>query len=93
MALPTWSKEEFFAQFDPEVHAKIEALLKRSDVDGAILFENTNLSSSACGERTAVIFGPGCTYKSAGSAEGKWLNDLPSQRQYPRAAYVKPASS
>lgn len=90
MALPTWSKEEFLAQFDPEVHPRINALLERPDVHGLILFENPNFDSSAFGERTAVIFGPGCTYKSAGEVEGKWLNDLPSQRQYPRAVYVKP---
>jgi len=27
--------------------------------------------------------GPNCTYKTSADTDGKWLNDLPSQRQYP----------
>jgi hypothetical protein len=62
---------------------QINALLDRDDVDGLISFENQQMDSSSFGVRTQVAYGPGCTYKKPEDVEGKWLNDLPSQRQYP----------
>lgn len=80
---------DYLALFDAEVRPKIVEMLARDDVAGAIGFENVNMSSSRCGERTSVIYGPGCTYKSLDDVKGKWLYDLPSQRQYPQYAYAK----
>jgi hypothetical protein len=48
-----------------------------------VLFRNEQLDSSEVGRMTLCLVGPGCTYKSIAELEGKHLNDLPSQRQYP----------
>jgi len=76
---------EFFDLFDPEVHQTLKDVAKKFDADGMIVFENLQMDSSQFGERTAVVFGSCCTYKTAQDAEGKWLYDLPSQRQYATA--------
>lgn len=68
----------------PDVHYRIREAIIRYDAKGVIIFENQNFSSHEFGRRTAVIYGPKCTYKTPEDAEGQWLNDLPSQRQYPR---------
>ena len=48
-------------------------------------FVNQALDASACGQTTFVLVGPDCTYKTPDAVDGHWLNDLPSQRQYPVA--------
>jgi hypothetical protein len=50
-----------------------------------VLFENQDFCSSRFGARTVVCVGPGCTYRTPEECEGKWLHDLPSQRQYAAA--------
>lgn len=88
------TKEELFALFGDGLHAPIKKQLERSDVWGVIVFENVDFSSSQFGSRAAVIWGPGCTYtpeierEIRKSPERYWLNDLPSQRQYPQAIYT-----
>jgi len=77
--------EEFLKMFDERVHGAIRRAIDIHDAEGFIVFENQAMDSSHLGERTAVVFGPTCTYKSPEEAEGRWLNDLPSQRQYPVA--------
>lgn len=72
-----------------ETRAALESNLAREDVDGMIVFENLQMDSSAFGRRTAMIYGPGCTYKKPEDCEGQHLNDLPSQRQYPQYVYRK----
>ena len=81
--------DTFLAEYDPSVHGKIKRLLRERAVSAVVDFVNVCLDSSQLGARTAVIVGPGCTYKSVEDCEGKWLNDLPSRRQYPQRAYVK----
>jgi len=83
------NKEQLLELFDPSVHGKIEELLAKSDVNGAIVFENHDMCSSNLGARTAVIYGDNQTYKTAEQAHGKWINDLPSQRQYADSYYEK----
>lgn len=80
---------DYLGLFDPEVRPKIIEMLARDDVDGAICFENILIGSSRCGERSSVIYGPGCTYKTTDDVKGEHLNDLPSERQYPRYLYSK----
>jgi hypothetical protein len=81
---------KFLERFDESVHTQILERFNRKDVDGAVLFENIQLDSSNLGKRTACIYGPGCTYETLEKISQGWLNDLPSQRQYP-VAYVRKA--
>jgi len=80
---------DYLGLFDAEVRPQIVEMLARDDVEGAIGFENMQMGSSQMGARTSVIYGPGCTFKSVDDVKGKHLNDLPSQRQYPRYVYSK----
>lgn len=86
MTLPKLNKQEFMqrGRFDVEV-ALQEALKRKSDAVGLVLFENKMLDSSSRGAMTAMLIGPTNTYKSVEECEGKYLNELPSQRQYPVA--------
>jgi hypothetical protein len=83
------TRDELFAMFDKEVHNILTERLNRPDVTGMVVFVNQDMCSSQLGQSTALIVGPNCTYKSWQETEGKWLNDLPSQRQYAEAYYEK----
>ena len=83
------TKKEFFDKFDESVHKQMEEKLNMPNVQGFILFENVTFDSSRFGDRTAVVFGNGYTYESWEIAQGKWLNDLPSQRQHATGYYIK----
>ena len=52
-----------------------------------VVFECGQMDSSSHGRRTVMAVGPGKTYETLKDIEGKHLNDLPSQREYP-VAYV-----
>jgi hypothetical protein len=79
------SMPELLELFDESVHQAILDAADRYDATYIVVFENHNFDSSAFGARTAMTVGPNNTYKSPAECEGKWLNDLPSQRQYPTA--------
>ena len=80
------TRDEFLSHFDPSVHARIKAAVVRyPDAEAVVIFENVAFDSSAFGDRQALVVGPSNTFKSVEFCEGKWLNDLPSQRQYPQA--------
>ena len=81
---------DFLALYDPEVHAAIIERLNRRDVSGVVSYENLDLCSSQCGHRTALIYGPGCTYKTLDEAAAGRLGDVPSRFEYPREYYAKP---
>lgn len=72
--------DELIADFHPALHDTLRE--KLADADALVVFENLQLDASECGQTTAVQVGPGKTYTSVESCEGKWLHDLPSQRQY-----------
>lgn len=76
----TW--DEFFELFDPEVHDAIRDSLRRFGSEYVVCFECLDMCSSHLGERTAMGVGPKNTYKTLEEVDGKWLHDLPSQRQY-----------
>jgi hypothetical protein len=59
-------------------------LPRRPETTHLVYFENTVLDSSHLGESSVLAIGPRHTYQSLTDVEGKWLNDLPSQRQYPQ---------
>jgi hypothetical protein len=81
------TRDELFAMFDKSVQDKLNALLAKQGVDGLVVFENEIFVSSDFGARTAVAVGSGCTYKTIAECEGGYLNEPPSQRQYPFAYY------
>lgn len=82
------TKEEFLELFHPSVHKFLILLASKAEIEALVAFENTLMDSSKRGERAAVAVGPGRTFKSVLDCDGKWLNDLPSQRQYP-VAFIK----
>lgn len=77
--------DELLGRFHESVHDQILAQAAREDVSHIVVYENMDFCSSSFGKRTAMAVGPGCTYKDVGEASKGWLNDLPSQRQYPVA--------
>jgi hypothetical protein len=78
------SKTEFLSLFDESVHAAIMEQFNRfPDAEAVVCFENLAFDSSNFGARSALVVGPSNTFKSIGECDGKWINDLPSQRQYP----------
>lgn len=81
--------EKLLSLFDNTVHERLRELSKREDVAGFVVFENRQMDASSYGKRTAMIVGENCTYKTVEECEGKWLNDLPSQRQYATAYWKK----
>jgi len=85
VTIPKLTKKEFLEKADQAAIAFEEGLKKKSDAIGIVLFENRMMDSTNYGRMTAMIIGPTNTFKSAEDCEGKFLNDLPSQRQYPVA--------
>lgn len=73
---------ELLALFDPAVHDKIKAAAKRMQASHIVVAHNLQMDSSQFGHRTALCVGPACTYHTPAECEGKYLNDLPSQRMY-----------
>ena len=74
--------EEILRLFDPVVYPKIREAVKRNGATHIVVAENLMMDSSSFGKRSALCIGPNCTYKTPADCDGKWLNDLPSQRQY-----------
>lgn len=84
----TWA--QLLGMFSENVHQALDDTMYRwPRALGMIVFENLDVSSSRLGERSAMPFGPDNTIKSLDDVKGKWLNDLPSQRQYPVAVWRK----
>lgn len=61
---------------------KVREWVKTPGVAGVVLFRNQDMWASGRGKSSCVVVGPDKTYKTVEECEGKWLNDLPSQRQY-----------
>jgi len=77
---------EFFSRLYPSVWTAVKDRLRKfPTATHLVLFENPDLRSSELGSRTCAVVGPDNTFKSPQDCVGKWLNDLPSQRQYPVA--------
>lgn len=73
--------QELVEEFDESVRPAIKTLAEKAHY--LVVCENIQLDSSACGEKSCLGVGPGFTYESLEELEGKHLNSLPSQRQYP----------
>jgi hypothetical protein len=74
--------DELLEIFHADVHEQLKAKAAMPDVKGMVVFQNECFDSRSFGARTAMIYGNNCTYKSWEYCEGKWLYDLPSQRQH-----------
>jgi hypothetical protein len=81
------SWKEFVKQYDKSVHEAIEVCRKRSDVTGMVTLQCEVLDSSRCGHLTAMIYGPGCTFKSVDDMlklpGGVYPTGLPSSAAFP----------
>lgn len=80
--------EDYLTLFDVDIHAQLTDQALLPGVAGLIAYENLNLDASARGARTSLRYGSACTCARREDAP-PWLNDLPSQRQYPIAYYEK----
>ena len=74
---------EFLALFDESVYEDLTNARVTEGTSALVLFENLDMCSSQLGARTALRIGPGCSCSDLDKASKIWLNDLPSQRQYP----------
>lgn len=74
--------EAFLEEFDPEVWPDIKEAAARYDATHVVMARCEDLWSSQRGRKTAMVVGPNNTYKTPEDCEGRWINDLPSQRQY-----------
>ena len=86
------TREQFMELFAENVRPVFNRNLDRPDVLGIVCYENLQMDSSAFGQRTAMIYGPKCSYKTLETTLAGHLDDLPSQRQYPTAYHVKVAA-
>ena len=86
MAFQQVTAAEFFSKLDPSVWTAVKDQLRKfPTATHFALFENLDFTSSQLGRRTCIVVGPNNTFKSPQDCVGRWLNDLPSQRQYPVA--------
>jgi hypothetical protein len=78
---------EFVAQFDSSVQDALAANRKKPDVAGIACLECQVMDSSRFGTRTALIYGPGCTFKTLEQMEdlqgGVYITGLPSSAAFP----------
>jgi hypothetical protein len=87
------TREEFLAQFHDEAQETLIKALARPDVTGVVCFENLQMDSSHFGERSGLVFGPGCTYKLLADVLAGRLGDVPSRFKYPVSYWLKPNSN
>jgi hypothetical protein len=77
---------EFIAQFDESVQNAIENTRKKEGVEGMVMLVNHVMDSSRLGDRTAMIYGPACTYKSLEmimeQKAGVYTTGLPSSASF-----------
>ena len=60
-------------------------LAHEPETEGLVLYVNMQFDSSQFGRQTVMCYGPSRTYKTVAECDGKFLYDMPSQRQYPQA--------
>lgn len=84
---------------DEDIHRIVQEKLAPADVHGIVCYECLDMCSSHLGERKALIFGPGCTYKQLDQLlwidkdrkiPAKLDTELASTTKWPIAFYVKP---
>lgn len=76
------SAAAFLAMFDEDVRPAILARAAWPGITHLVMFECQLFDSSSFGNRTMLPIGPGRTFETLEAVQGKWLKDLPSQREY-----------
>lgn len=81
----TWA--EFIAQFDESIREAIIRARNREGVVGVAALQCEVMDSSRFGVKTALIYGPGCTYKTVmemlANPGGIYPTGLPSSASFP----------
>ena len=54
----------------------------KASITHIALARNRMMDSSSFGDTSLIVIGPGCACETPEDCEGRWLNDLPSERQY-----------
>lgn len=83
MSIKRVAFKEMLKELEPEVVIGVKSMAEKTAATGLVLFRNMDMSSSNFGCSSIVAIGPTCTYKTVEDCEGTYLNDMPSQRQYP----------
>jgi hypothetical protein len=83
-------RDQLYAMIDESLHERLDELLERPGVDGAMVYQVLQMDSSRCGEIRVVMFGPYCAIKTAADAANSRLGDVPSRFAYATFVYVKP---
>lgn len=74
---------------DPEVHDSLAGMINRHDVAGICVYECLDLGSPEIGQKSFMVFGPGCTTKTIEECYKGHLGDVPSRFRHPVAHYLK----
>ena len=78
---------DFIKQYDPSVHIAIARNRGKEGVTGVVTLQCEVMDSSRCGELTAMIYGPGCTFKTVDDMlklpGGVYPTGLPSSAAFP----------
>lgn len=90
--LAPFSEAEMMEMFNESVHERLRALHAREGVEGLMVYECLDMSSSRLGARSALAYGPACSARSAQEAADRHLGDLPSERQYPIGYWPRAAA-
>ena len=81
------SWDEFIKQYDPSVHTAIAQNRVREGVTGVVTLQCEVMDSSRCGVLTAMVYGPGCTFKTVEDMlklpGGVYPTGLPSSASFP----------
>jgi hypothetical protein len=80
------SWEDFIKLYDKSVHKVIENNRRKPGVSGIATLKCEVLDSSRCGQITALIYGPECTYKTLDAMNkeqgGIYTTGLPSSAAF-----------
>ena len=81
----SWS--DFIKQYDDSVHGAIAQVRSKEGVTGVVTLQCEVMDSSRCGQLTAMIYGPGCTFKTVDDMlklpGGVYPTGLPSSASFP----------
>src|SRR5262245_48952029 len=81
--------DQLLAMADEDIRERLTSMLAQSHVSGLMCYEVLQMDSSQFGHRHFMIYGPGCTYRTAADAANGRLGDVPSRFAYPVAYYEK----
>ena len=81
-------KAEFYNLLDFDLHDTVARMLLHEGTTGMVVFENLDLCSSQCGNRSFMVYGPSRENKVIEDLLSQHLGDVPSRFQYPVAYYI-----